>query len=133
MGTNYYFDHKNSWELSETISNLIGFIDADTVRERLFHKKHICKISAGWKPLFQVTEEYRSLDELKEFYEQNKDRYSLVDCGDEPMDFYVLLEKCKQRHELVDAKTHLSGEHSPYRQYYSMCPAGFEWTDVEFS
>ena len=46
------------------------------------------------------------------------------------IDFYELLEKCKQRHELPDAKTHLSEK---YRQHYRKCPSGFEWTDAEFS
>ena len=130
MGTNYYFDRKNSRELSESISKMIGFLDADTVRERLFDRIHICKISAGWKPGFQRTEYFSSLDELKEFYKQNKDKYNVIDEYDEHIDFNALLEKCRQRYDDTKNKSHLSED---CRKYYRKCSSGYEWCGMEFS
>ena len=69
MGTNYYFQLKGYDELCESISKQIEFLDAETIKERLFEPIHICKLSYGWKPVFQMTEHYSTLDELKCFYD----------------------------------------------------------------
>jgi hypothetical protein len=130
MGTNYYFDLKNSKELSESISKQIEVLDADEVRARLFDRIHICKLSAGWKPLFQITEYYGSLDELKEFYEQNKGKYAVINEYHEPVEFYELIEECAQRNNDDAMRTHLSVS-STY--YYRTCASGYEWSEGEFS
>lgn len=52
MGTNYYFIPRK-FDMS---------------------KIKICKSSGGWKPLFQKTDFYSSVRELKEFYNKNKDK-----------------------------------------------------------
>ena len=44
-----------------------------------YPKLHICKISIGWRPLFESTKYYKSMQELKNFYEKNKNRISITD------------------------------------------------------
>lgn len=39
-----------------------------------YPRLRICKSSGGWKPLFQKTDFYSSVMELKEFYNKNKDK-----------------------------------------------------------
>jgi hypothetical protein len=131
MGMNYYFDRKNSEEQSKTISELIGFLDAKTVRERLFEKIHICKISAGWKPLFEKTDHYGSLDELKAFYEQNKDQFRVINEDREPVDLYDLLSKCDERYNDDTNTSHLSLKSHDYHRW--LCSSGYEWTNGKFS
>ena len=130
MGTNYYFDRKNSKELSELISKQIGFLDAETVRERLFDRIHICKLSGGWIPLFQGTEYYKSLDELKEFYRRNKDTYIVINEYDEQIDFDELLEKCTLWRDKDNNKSHLTA--TAYGINFRICPSGCEWSDMKF-
>ena len=59
MGTNYYFKPK----------------------------LHICKMSMGWKPLFESTKYYKNVKELKDFYERNRNRISIAD--ENPEEFTI--------------------------------------------
>ena len=64
---------------------------------------HICKISMGWKPLFEATKFYGNVKELKEFYNKNKDRIHIED-------EYVCDYKNLGEQYILSAKVHMDEE-----------------------
>lgn len=83
MSTNYYFKFTgvtlyafgNARE-STTFSRLIKEME-DTLNELKYI--HIGKRSVGWKPLFQKTEFFSSVEEVENFHNENKGRLTIVD------------------------------------------------------
>ncbi|MFC0903779.1 hypothetical protein ACFHWD_03625 [Clostridium sp. MT-14] len=89
MGDNYYFKLKNvkgqvqcsfaSKELQELLQKQIDDIINNV------SKIHIGKASAGWKALFQKTDFYASINEIKNFYNKNKDSLDIVNEYDDKL------------------------------------------------
>lgn len=92
--------------------------------ETEYPELHICKISMGWKPLFQVTKFYSNVKELKEFYNKNKDRIHIEDEYGEVQDINELFEfidmKYKDKHNQIHTDAHKDEQ-------------GYEWISNDFS
>lgn len=88
MSTNYYFKIKNSDEIKNDIRQLLKEKKLDFILgEKILNDEgwifndeiHIGKNSGGWRPLFEKTEQYSSIKELVQFYEDNKDKLIIMD------------------------------------------------------
>lgn len=85
---------------------------------------HICKISCGWKPLFEATKYYSSVEELKEFYNQNKERINIQDEYGREQDIDELLRIIDGRYKDENNKAH----DNAYKD-----EQGYEWVSHDFS
>lgn len=85
---------------------------------------HICKISMGWKPLFESSKYYRSVQELKDFYENNKNRINIVDEYGEIHDLDELFEFINIKYKDKKSQTH----EDAYKD-----KQGYEWVSHNFS
>lgn len=85
---------------------------------------HICKISAGWKPLFQSTKFYSNVKEIKEFYNKNKDRINVEDEYGEVQDINELFK-------IIDTKYKDKNNQSHKDAYKD--EQGYEWLTSNFS
>lgn len=74
-------------EINRIKSNLEDFSE---VRYELIH---IGKRSAGWKPTFERQAQFSSVRELKDFYNNNQDRYEIVDEYGEVYEWVGLVEE----------------------------------------
>lgn len=104
MGTNYYLLNK-------------------TTNDKL----HLCKLSHGWKPLFQAHEgKFTNMKELEDFYFENKD-YIVVDEYDDVVDWLRFYVNMSTQNFNDSNKSHVG----------TGCNAieirGWEFTDWEFS
>lgn len=88
MSTNYYFKIKNSEAIKNEIKQLLkeeklGYI----LGEKILNDKgwifndtiHIGRTASSWKPLFEKTEQYSSVREMIQFYENNRDSLIIID------------------------------------------------------
>ena len=85
---------------------------------------HICKISMGWKPLFETSKYYRSVQELKDFYYKNKDRITIEDEYGQEKDINELLKKVDDIYKDKNNQAH----EDAYRD-----KEGYEWVSHNFS
>lgn len=146
MGTNYYFRNKEEWEkLNEAsivvankineIMNQISEIVNDeeellSIRWKLesaahleCEEIHIGKRSGGWKPSFERQEGlFGSVKEMKKFYEQNKDKYEIVN------EYGVVLDWEELKQELLDWNGERENLHDAYKD-----EDGYIWHRYEFS
>ena len=67
---------------------------------------HICKISMGWKPLFEATKFYNSVQGLKDFYNKNKYRVIIIDEYGEEQDIDELFKDIDDRYNNKDNQAH---------------------------
>lgn len=81
VGTNYYFKFKKDLDINIIIdgTNACESIMNEIMRELLEEKIHIGKKSYGWKPTFQKTKYYSSLEGIKLFYDKNEEYLIIVD------------------------------------------------------
>lgn len=74
MSTNYYFNID--------LDKLLKDIDNKLLRKYLLNhfdaKLHIGKRSIGWKPVFEKTDFYSSVQEIRDFYNENKNHLAIV-------------------------------------------------------
>lgn len=81
MSTNFYFKIKTDininipigGKIKENIINKINMLLEDVT------ELHIGKRSVGWYPLFESSEYYSSVEEIKNFYLTNKDYLDIID------------------------------------------------------
>lgn len=85
---------------------------------------HICKISIGWKPLFQVTKFYSNVKELKEFFNKNRDRIHIEDEYGEEQDIDKLFEFIDIKYKDKKSQSHTDA----YKDQQ-----GYEWVSHDFS
>lgn len=85
---------------------------------------HICKVSMGWKPLFQVTKFYSSVKELKEFYNQNRDRIHIEDEYGQEQGIDELFEYIDMKYKDKNNQSHTDA----YKD-----KQGYEWVSNNFS
>jgi len=111
MGTNYYLEVVNL----PVEDRLKKFINLEDI--------HICKISAGWKPVFEKTKYYSNFYELETFYKEHIDILQLMDEYGECVSWNWFEEKCKERNLI--GKSH--GETCSYMYNYYKDEYGFEW------
>ena len=84
MGTNFYLMSRNKKLMREYFAveteYTIKDIEYEIVDEPyLWYEVHICKLSAGWRPLFQRHKTISTFKELKEFCLKNKSMVSIYD------------------------------------------------------
>ncbi len=87
-----------------------------------YPKLHICKLSVGWRPLFQVTKFYSNVEELKEFYNKNKDRIDIIDEYGEKQDIEELFKTIAIKSK--DINIHMEADEDQQ---------GYEWRTGNFS
>ncbi len=85
---------------------------------------HICKISMGWKPLFEATKFYSNVKELKEFYDKNKDRIHIEDEYGEEQDIDELFQFIDMKYKDKNSQSHTDA----YKD-----GQGYEWVSRNFS
>ena len=85
---------------------------------------HICKISMGWKPLFEATKFYGNVKELKEFYNKNKDRIHIEDEYGEEQDIDELFQFIDMKYKDKNSQSHTDA----YKD-----GQGYEWVSHNFS
>ena len=88
---------------SQELSDYNNWWDYMHLAEIEYPELHICKISMGWKPLFEATKFYGNVKELKEFYNKNKDRIHIED-------EYVCDYKNLGEQYILSAKVHMDEE-----------------------
>jgi hypothetical protein len=118
MGTNYYLEIKENLGRKEVYSKLIEKGEIDVLEEYIQRGFHIGKSSAGWRFIFQETENYSTIDELRAFYEEHSDVFDVVSEYREPIAFGEFLA-------MVEAKKHLMvGDHNELREDGTVWYAG---------
>ena len=92
---------------------------------------HICKISYGWKTLFQATNMYSNLDELKSFYDKYNNDFIITDEYGSEFTLEDLVKKVREHDSLDSSKnTHL--QYEGYFLHYYIDKDGIEWTTNSF-
>lgn len=150
MSTNYYFVNIKSIEatiqFNKELYRIMGTMEAQFQQLHLsytdYHKVmdsmsnllrepqqlHIGKRSAGWKPLFQLQQEYTSITGMREWFEAHSTEWIIMDECDKKMTWEELDSELIQFNaNNPDALSHM--EH-PYD--YRLID-GHEWLNGEFS
>lgn len=146
MSTNFYLRNKEEYEKSqeankkikskikEILKEMEPFIEDEEKIKRIeweleenttvgYEEIHIGKRSAGWKPSFEKQEQFSSVRELKDFYQNHQDKYEIVDEYGRVYDWETLVEGLIEwnptgREEL----------HDSYKD-----EDGYIWSNYEFS
>jgi len=135
MSTNYYFEIKNSEEVMSKIQEISKFISQESI-EKIEHELkfiHIGKRSAGWKPIFQVQEYFKTVEELKQFYNKHvevliiKSEYNEIMTWDE-LEEELLKWTSDGKSSVQEA---IKNNYNYNNQYY-IDEFGYEWLDGEF-
>lgn len=93
---------------------------------------HICKISAGWIPLFESNRFYSNFRELEKFYLKYKDNLVFVNEYDDIINFEKFKKDVFDRIDNKNYQTHLQYNNSYGIRYYKD-EFGVEWTNTQFS
>lgn len=96
---------------------------------------HICKVSGGWKLLFQSQDgKFSSFQEMKEYYKNNKKRLIIVDEYNREIKWSEFLDYITERNVSLwnglGLKSHLL---LGFNNEYYLDSDGFEWVNREFS
>ena len=110
MGTNYYLHTKDKRLVAEHFPAEYTLTDMPDFG----YEVHLCKMSAGWKTLFQAHKfAYNSVKEMTAFFRQNKDKITIYDEYDDKqdleefIDLYVNRDKLAAQHSqrlVIDAQ-----------------------------
>ena len=124
-------NHSIYQEVLDTNEENIDDIKAELSWNYEIPEIHICKISCGWKTLFQATNMYSNLDELKSFYDKYNNDFIITDEYGSEFTLKDLVKKVKEHDSLDSSKnTHLQYENS-FLHYY-IDNDGIEWTTNSF-
>lgn len=135
MGTNFYFkvkvdikcDVPVSGKLKENILEKLKYALEDAT------EIHIGKRSGGWYPLFQQTEYFSSVKEIKDFYLENKNSLSIVDEYDMEYSLEQLdKEIFNWNKDNPEARSHLDYCSRYDGTRYYLDSEGYEFTTGEF-
>lgn len=123
MSTNYYFKiNTDDRKLSD--DELLN----KYLMDQLDTEIHIGMRSGGWVPTFQETEYYKSVKEIREFYDKHKDSLTIINEYYDELSFEELEEELiNWNRGYPEAKSHMQ-----YPHYYKDAE-GYEFTDIEFS
>lgn len=151
MSTNFYLRNKKDYErsqkantvieqkINEIVKEIKSIIDnEDEVRKiqwKLedysyvgYEEIHIGLRSAGWKPSFERQEQFSTVRQLKEFYQNNKENYDIVDEYGKIYDWEGLendLIKCNPEGR--------ENNHDSYKNESYKDEDGYIWHRYEFS
>jgi hypothetical protein len=79
MGLNFYFKSTRLHELKKDLSKYKEFDFDDFFIQ--YEGLHICKLSCGWKPLFNSCEQFKSFRQIAEYY-RNTNNIGIFDSYD---------------------------------------------------
>lgn len=98
MGTNYYLHTKDKRLVSEHFPAEYTLTDMPDFG----YEVHLCKMSAGWKTLFQAHKfAYNSVKEMTKFFRENKDRITIYDEYDDKQDLEEFIDLYTNRDKLT--------------------------------
>ena len=109
---------------SQELSDYNNWWNYMHLAEMEYPELHICKISMGWKPLFEATKFYSNVKELKEFYDKNKDRIHIEDEYGEEQDIDELFQFIDMKYKDKNSQSHTDA----YKD-----GQGYEWVSHNFS
>jgi len=119
MGTNYYLMSEDKAHVKKTF----GSCEYEIVDEPFFgYEIHICKTSAGWKPLFQKHKPFSTFRDLQEFIFKNIYSYRIFDEYGKEYDFASFKKK------MID---HASAEPEPLKWVLKDEANGKQCLDLE--
>lgn len=116
--SDYYLNSEMEYQLDEMVDNLKSKI-------RIIH---IGKSSAGWKPLFQVQEEYNNVNEMKRWYDLSSNEWIIKDEYGEELSWEQLEKWLLNWESIRNCRTHVDGSWSSAKII-----DGYEFYDGEFS
>ena len=108
----------------EELSDYDNWYNYIYLAETEYPELHICKISCGWRPLFEVTKFYSNVEELKDFYDKNKDRICIEDEYGEEQNIDELFKYIDAKYKDKNNKTHTNAHKDNQ---------GYEWVFDRFS
>lgn len=98
MGTNYYLHTKDKRLVAEHFPAEYTLTDVPDFG----YEVHLCKMSAGWKTLFQAHKfAYNSVKEMTAFFRENKDRITIYDEYDSKQDLEEFIDLYTNRDKLA--------------------------------
>lgn len=130
MSTNFYFKIKMDVKLETNVAKEIKKNIEDKVKELIeeLSEIHIGKRYSFWNSLFQKTDYYSSVKEIKEFYEKNKENLIVVDEYNREYAFEDLEEELFTWNR-ENSKSHLENDSN----CYYLDEEGYEFLRNEFS
>lgn len=130
MSTNFYFKIKAKIDIKTNASEGIDKIIKEKIEALLeeVSEIHIGKRYSYWNSLFEKTEYYSSVKEIKEFYEKNKENLIVVDECDREYAFEDLQEEL-----FTWDKTNSESHVEKNSIYYYLDDQGFEFAKESFS
>ena len=97
MGTNYYLHTKDKRLVAEHFPAEYTLTDVPDFG----YEVHLCKMSAGWKILFQAHNfAYTSVKEMTKFFRKNKDKITIYDEYDNKQDLEEFIDLYTNRDKL---------------------------------
>ena len=136
MSTNYYFEVKNNEEVINKIQEISQFINKESIKKIEYDLKwiHIGKRSAGWKPVFQAQEYFKTIEELKQFYDNNQEKLNIKSEYDQIMTWEELDKELIQwSPEGLSSVDEANKNDYNYNNQYYKDKIGYEWIDSDFS
>lgn len=98
MGTNYFLYTKDKRLVAEHFPAEYTLTDVPDFG----YEVHLCKMSAGWKTLFQAHKfAYNSVKEMTAFFRQNKDRITIYDEYDDKHELEEFIDLYTNRDRLT--------------------------------
>lgn len=92
---------------------------------------HICKISMGWKVLFEANDSYSNLDEFKSFYEKYKEDFIITDEYSREFTLDEFINEVISHNNSKNSKnSHLQYSCSYFKYYKD--DYGIEWVNQHF-
>lgn len=133
MSTNYYFKVVDAINISFKGNDSIIKKDLmETLNQELSKASyiHIGKRSVGWKPLFQRTKYFSSVEEIEKFYNENKENLIIINEYEETLSFKDLkMQLIDWNKDKPDVNEHESDGYITYYQDKD----GFDFSLEEFS
>lgn len=98
MGTNYYLHTKDKELMAEHFPAEYTLTDMPDFG----YEVHLCKMSAGWKTLFQAHKfAYNSVKEMTAFFKQHKDKITIYDEYDDKHELEEFIDLYTNRDKLT--------------------------------
>ena len=136
MGTNYYFEFKNTEEIIEKVKAVSPLIPESVIGKLKYKLSeiHIGKSSAGWKGLFHKTEYFSNMNELEGFYQSNKDNLFIKSEYGNYVTWEELLKILTYKEIGLKSSVHEANINNwNSNGNYYIDEQGYEWLNGEFS
>ena len=134
MSNNYYFKVKNVSQIVEqfkALSPLITQEMIDNVVKKL-GEIHISQTNGHWKPLFESQEYFKSMKELEQFYQTNKDQLTIVSEYGVEFTWKEFKDYMISDNDISKSRKELHDEYIDLTNKFYIDDDGFEWLIGEF-